>query len=45
MPQRSNSSIKNFFSASPATKEYLKVDKWLIKAYQYNGQINQAIAL
>ncbi|OYD88239.1 hypothetical protein CDG77_24930 [Nostoc sp. 'Peltigera membranacea cyanobiont' 213] len=32
-------------AASPATKEYLKAHKLLIKAYQENGQINQAIAL
>ncbi|MEH1944659.1 MAG: DUF3137 domain-containing protein [Nostoc sp.] len=32
-------------TASPATKEYLQAHKWLIKAYQENGQINQAIAL
>jgi tetratricopeptide (TPR) repeat protein len=31
-------------AASPATKEYLKAHKLLIKAYQENGQINQAIA-
>ncbi|MEH2378003.1 MAG: DUF3137 domain-containing protein [Nostoc sp.] len=31
--------------ASPATKEYLQAQKWLIKAYQQNGEINQAIAL
>ncbi|MEH1821142.1 MAG: DUF3137 domain-containing protein [Nostoc sp.] len=32
-------------AASPDTKEYLKAHKWLIKAYQENGQINEAIAL
>ncbi|MDZ8069744.1 MAG: hypothetical protein RMY64_29745 [Nostoc sp. DedQUE08] len=32
-------------AASPTTKEYLKAHKLLIKAYQENGQINQAIAL
>ncbi|MBN4000635.1 hypothetical protein [Nostoc sp. LPT] len=32
-------------AASPATKHYLLAHKWLIKAYQENGQINQAIAL
>ncbi|WP_104906510.1 hypothetical protein [Nostoc sp. 'Lobaria pulmonaria (5183) cyanobiont'] len=32
-------------AASPATKHYLLKHKWLIKAYQENGQINQAIAL
>ncbi|MEH2237123.1 DUF3137 domain-containing protein [Nostoc sp.] len=32
-------------AASPATKKYLQAHKWLIKAYQENGQINQAIAL
>ncbi|MEH2324330.1 MAG: hypothetical protein V7K32_12285 [Nostoc sp.] len=32
-------------AASPATKQYLLAYKWLIKAYQENGQINQAIAL
>ncbi|WP_375477692.1 DUF3137 domain-containing protein [uncultured Nostoc sp.] len=32
-------------AASPATKHYLLAHKWLIKAYQENGQINQAITL
>ena len=32
-------------AASPATKHYLLAHKWLIKAYQENGEINQAIAL
>ncbi|MEH1811137.1 MAG: hypothetical protein V7K26_04400 [Nostoc sp.] len=32
-------------AASPATKQYLLAHKWLIKAYQENGQTNQAIAL
>jgi hypothetical protein len=32
-------------AASPATKQYLQAHKWLIKAYQENGEINQAIAL
>ncbi|MEH2183011.1 DUF3137 domain-containing protein [Nostoc sp.] len=32
-------------AASPATKHYLLAHKWLVKAYQENGQINQAIAL
>ncbi|MEH2216464.1 MAG: hypothetical protein V7K72_04870 [Nostoc sp.] len=32
-------------AASPDTNEYLKAHNLLIKAYQENGQINQAIAL
>ncbi|AVH65563.1 DUF3137 domain-containing protein [Nostoc sp. 'Peltigera membranacea cyanobiont' N6] len=32
-------------AASPTTNEYFKAHKLLIKAYQENGQINQAIAL
>ncbi|MEH2434457.1 MAG: DUF3137 domain-containing protein [Nostoc sp.] len=32
-------------AASPATKHYLLAHKWLIKAYQENGEINHAIAL
>ena len=38
--------LKIFCQAtSPVTKNYLLAHKWLIKAYQENGQINQAIAL
>ncbi|MEH2069139.1 MAG: hypothetical protein V7K47_13425 [Nostoc sp.] len=38
--------FKIFFqAASPATKQYLQAQKWLIKAYQENEEINQAIAL
>ncbi|BAY09016.1 DUF3137 domain-containing protein [Calothrix sp. NIES-2098] len=31
--------------ADPNTKQYLQAHKWLVKAYQENGQIDRAIAL